>query len=155
MAGYCEFSKSNNAIDAENAGMLTASAIAKRIGHGATAAGVSMVMEPSEWHHTSCRYNETNYYDFAGDMEEARENNIDLTARIIEASKSENQRYRADVEWLEWSGTRKHPTASKHEAKNIEVEESGDWYIFHFEDGSKKRKKIDSTGTWVVRLGTW
>ena len=40
MAGYDGFSQSNNAVDAENAGLLTASGIVRRIGHGATAAGV-------------------------------------------------------------------------------------------------------------------
>ena len=160
MAGYDGFSKSNNAVAAENAGMLTASAVARRIGHGATAAGVKSVLERAAWHHTSKMYNCTDYFDYDSDLEEAAEDGRDLMTEIIAASKPvETVRYRADVEWLEFSpgryGSRKHPYSDKFEVKNVEVEERGDWYIFHFADGTTKRKRMDSTGTYVYRISTW
>jgi len=153
MAGYDEYSKSNNAVAAEDAGLLTASQVAKRIGHGATATGVKAVLTASEWHHTSKMYNCTDYFDFDGEAWDATESNRDLAAEIIAASKaSSGIRYRANVEWLEWGGSRKHPVATKYSAENIEVEERGDWFIFHFADGSKKRKGMFSAGTHVTRL---
>jgi len=154
MAGYADdFSKSNSAIAAENAGLMTASAVARLIGHGATAAGVKAVLEPGEWHHTSKMYNCTDYFDLDTAQEESAEEGRDLIAEITAASKpAPAVRYRADVEWLEWSGSRKHPRAMECSAENIEVEEKGDWYIFHFADGTTKRKHQDSTGTFVSRL---
>ena len=73
MAGYIEFSKSVNAALAEDRGLLTATALARRIGGGATAAGVAAVLVPSEWHHTSSYFNATNYYDFESDAAELAE----------------------------------------------------------------------------------
>ena len=152
MSGYDGFSKSNNALDAENRGLSTAYAVAKHIGHGATAAGVKAVLKPSEWHHTSKMYNETDYFDFEVDVEEAAGEGRDLAAEIIEVSKIKPQIYRADVVYLEWTGSRKHPRSAKIEYKNIEVEENGDWYIFHLPTGKIKRKGILSTGTCVEKI---
>ena len=154
MAGYADdFSKSNSAIAAENAGLMTASAVARLIGHGATAAGVKAVLEPGEWHHTSKMYNCTDYFDLDTAQEESAEEGRDLIAGIITASKTPKIiRYIADIEYLEFSGRRKHLKVEKFEFKDVEVEERGDWYIFHFADGTTKRKHQDSTGTFVSRL---
>lgn len=152
MSGYNGFSKSNNAIDAENQGLLTASQVAKRISHGATAAGVKAILKSTEWHHSSKFYNQVDYYDLEMELEEAKENGIDLFTEIIKASKKETVKYRADIEWLEFSGNCKHPRVSKFSEKNIEVEEKGDWFLFHFADGSIKRKGMFSTGTFVSKI---
>jgi len=152
MAGYDGYSKSNNAIDAENAGLLTASGVARRIGHGATAAGVKAVLKRAEWHHTSKMFNATGYFDFNADLIEAIETDRDLVAEIITASKTPDIiRYIADIEYLEFSGSRKHPEIEKFEFKDVEVEERGDWYIFHFSNGTTKRKGMYSTGTFVFK----
>jgi hypothetical protein len=60
MSGYCGFSKSNRAIEAEIAGKMTATALARQLKVSAKA--VARVLNPCEWHHTSCRFNATNYY---------------------------------------------------------------------------------------------
>ena len=77
-------------------------------------------------------------------------------AEIIAASKLvAGIRYKAYVEYLEFSWSRKHPKATEYEVKGVEVEEKGAWYIFHFADGLKKRKRRDSVGTSVYRKGRW
>lgn len=51
-----------NAVDAYDRGLLPASKIARKIGRGVTAADVAAVLNPAEWHHTSARFNKTNFY---------------------------------------------------------------------------------------------
>jgi len=142
MAGYNGYSKSNNAIEAEERGLMTASAIANIVGHGATAAGVKTVLTPVEWHHTSCHYNCTDYFDYDGDRD----------AEIVAASKATGDRYRANVVFVEWTGSRRHPRANTYRYEGIGVIETGEWYTFYLPDGSKKRKKVYSTGTEVNRI---
>lgn len=69
MAGYnWACGKSNNAVRAERAGKLTATAFAawvrrwKRFA-GCRAADVANALDPCEWHHTSKFFRTTNYYD--------------------------------------------------------------------------------------------
>jgi len=143
MAGYFEYSKSNNAIDAENNGCFPASILAKKLGVSSKA--IKELMTPCEYHHTSCWYNKTDYYD----MEYALEILDQLKAY---KPKLESESYIADVNWIEWEGTRKYPKAVKHHAENIEVIETGSFYIFKTNDGNIK-KKIGSNGTIVNRKG--
>ena len=74
MAGYNGYSKSNNAVDAENCGRFPATRLAKLLNVSVDA--IRQVLEPSEWHHTSSWYNETNYYDGAA-LLAALNNDID------------------------------------------------------------------------------
>jgi len=63
---YIGYSKSVRAVQAENDGLMTATDMAKwlrRYIKGITAFDIKEVLLPSEWHHTSCRYNCTNYYN--------------------------------------------------------------------------------------------
>ena len=60
MAGYCDYSMSNNAINAYNEGRMPASRLARVM--GITAADVREAA-PAEWHHTSKEFNCTNFYD--------------------------------------------------------------------------------------------
>lgn len=67
MAGYDGYSRSNNAIIAEEEGKYPASKFASIVKKhkkykGCTASDVSAVLLIDEWHHTSCRYNRTNFY---------------------------------------------------------------------------------------------
>lgn len=70
MAGYNGYSKSNNAVLAEMTGEMTATNFAKFLSRkygylkGCTAADIKAAkITESSWHHTSCKYNSTNYYD--------------------------------------------------------------------------------------------
>lgn len=63
MAGYSGFSKSNNAVAAEAEGKFPLTAAARKAGIPAEL--IRRFVHPCEWHHTSVRYNATNYYDVA------------------------------------------------------------------------------------------
>lgn len=68
MAGYAhDYSKSNNAVDAEARGLMTATQTAQHLraqGYkGTTAKAVSELVPAEEWHHSSKMYNRVNYYD--------------------------------------------------------------------------------------------
>lgn len=60
MAGYVGFSKSRNAVQAEKDGLMTASKLGKLL--KVSAKTISENLRALEWHHTSCKYNMTNYY---------------------------------------------------------------------------------------------
>jgi len=70
MAGYNHYSMSNNAVQAYNDGLLSASKIAARLKElsprrfrGIKAADIAEHCRYSEWHHTSAKYNATRFYD--------------------------------------------------------------------------------------------
>lgn len=143
MAGYSGFSKSNNAIAAEEQeGKFPATTLARMLGVSVQA--IKELLQPSAWHHTSKMYNKTDYYS----MEDAEEIIDQLKAFKVE--KPAEVSYRADVRWLTWGGTKSHPKAIEHKAEDIEVVEKGSFYLFKLPDGDL-RKKIGSNGTEVVR----
>ena len=132
MSGYQGFSKSNNAIKAESLFRFPASVLAKKL--KVKTGAIKALMEPCEWHHTSKHYNPTDYYDGEVFLE-LHENPGDLdnwgfdAEEIAEASKllealrtwqppRKNIKTWTDctVKWLEWGGTRKHPTATEETA---------------------------------------
>jgi hypothetical protein len=70
MSGYdWQNGKSNNAVDAEENGIMPASKIAAAVKRfrrfrGCTAADVKTALRRSEWHHTSKAFNRTDFFDF-------------------------------------------------------------------------------------------
>src|SRR5690348_3219737 len=139
IARYCEFSKSNNSIQAENRGLMTASDLARVLGVRTTA--VKDVLETSEWHHTSGWYNKTNYYDgqlliavAKNDLKEIENYDEDevaearqMLAKLLAESKHQKQSRTERtwtgccVDWLEWCGSRNHPHATERRADNATV----------------------------------
>lgn len=155
MAGYYGYSKSNNAIDAESENKYPASVAAKKLGVGTKA--IQTLMVPCEWHHTSIHYNRTDYYDVDRLLDvknglSTDEDDIDLYNRLktFKVEKLVTEVYTADVKYLTWSGTRKHPKATEHRYENIKVLEKGCFYTFYTPHGEIK-KKIGSHGTYVSR----
>ena len=70
MAGYHCYSKSNNALDAEKEGRYpitkAAPILAKKLNWSVPKARAFLLsIGTKEWHHTSCKYNATNYYDIS------------------------------------------------------------------------------------------
>ena len=121
MAGYSGFSKSNNAIDAEENDERNATQLAKLL-HCSSHA-VKNLLTPSSWHHTSKQFNKTNYYyeplltalaqkkelddfDRADFNEEEIEEARALLAKLQSYTKNdvpvtyEN----CHVDWIEWRG---------------------------------------------------
>lgn len=143
MAGYDDFSKSNNAIEAENNGRFPASVIAKKI--GVKTAAIKALMIPSEWHHTSSYYNKTSYYS----LEEAVEK-LDELKKWVNLDKS-YKLTNCIVEWLEWSGSRKHPKCEQHKAIGCLVEYNGkSTYKIILPDGKKITKRTGTNGFKVI-----
>lgn len=140
MAGYEGFSKSNNAVEAEERGLYPASIAAKKLGVSTEA--IKATLLPSEWHHTSSHYNVTDYYDINVDDEEM------AALKAFKVEKVDVLEFTADVEWIEWSGTRNHPKAVKHTHTGIFVTQKGKFYTFHLATGDV-RKQIGSRGTIV------
>ena len=76
---------------------------------------------------------------------------VQLAPRICTAN-DRGSVHIADVEWLTWSGTRKHPKAEEHKVKNVDVTERGSYYYFKDEYGIDTKKMIGSNGTRVKRI---
>jgi len=141
MAGYSGYSKSNNAIAAEQEGLFPASVLARKLRVSTEA--IKSILVPEEWHHTSSWYNRTDYYS----LEEAE---VKLQQLKAFAAPRKQEKYKADVAFLVWSGTRKHPKAKEINYTDIEVTEKGSYYVFATPLGNV-RKKIGSNGTKVRR----
>jgi hypothetical protein len=123
MAGYCGFSKSNNAVAAEESGRYPATTLGKLLGVKPKA--IKALMTASEWHHTSSRYNKTDYYD----AEEAQERLAELRA-WQEPKTDEIIHPGCSGEFIDWSGTRNYPKATVVEFKDLTVIEKKDWFTF-------------------------
>lgn len=166
MAGYSDYSKSNNAVDAEISGKYPISILAKKL-HIKTDA-IRAIMQPDEWHHTSCHYNRTNYYDgeymialASGDdlldydydsLEDAAE--LLLKLRAWQAPKTETNTYHhCDVNWLQWSGSRNRPVCDEMTAKDVTVIDKGKAFIVICLPGRDMRKKKTTNGLKVTLNG--
>lgn len=134
MAGYAGFSKSNNAVEAEQEGKYPASILAKKLKVSTEA--IKELLTPCEWHHTSNHYNRTDYYDMEDGLEILEKLKAYKTEKK-ELKKIENGK----IEYIVWTGSRNFPKANQY-IYNGDFEIKGEWLIF---DG--KRKKINSNGT--------
>lgn len=102
----------------------------------------------SSWHHTSSRYNKTDFYTvnedvIVGDREEFDEfvSNLDPDVKVKEKSPA----YYAEVKYVVWSGTRRYPVA-----KNIHTvaEIVDDWAFCGKE---RVKKKVSGNYFEIVR----
>ena len=162
MAGYADdFSRSRNAESAERRNCFPASRLAKRL--GVSTGAVKAILKPSERHHTSGRYNTTDYYDgdllLAIDINDAAEWGYD-TDEIAEATeqlgqlrawkppaKQEQTWTGCAVTWLAWGGSRKRPTATEETAENCEVTwKGGKMCSITLATGVKLRKGVETRG---------
>ena len=145
MSGYHHFSKSNNAISAEQNGQLPASKIAKKL--GVSAFVIKQNLKPSEWHHTSSWYNTTDYYDF-DEAKEFCESNEGL--KIIESFKQEKDEILnyedCKVTWLEWGGSRNNPTCSECTEYNAKVSVKGQTATITLSSGVIFKKRLTTNG---------
>lgn len=144
MSGYNGFRKSNNAVAAESNGRFPASECAKRLG-----VPVELVRSRggTEWHHTSTYYNRTKYYDLESIKEylETDEGHAHLNAIKLRLKENktapETVHADADVRWLEWGGTRKHPKAIEMSASGAAVTDRGGTFVeVKLTTGEKFRK---------------
>ena len=134
MAGYHNYSKSNNALAAESSGLFPASVLAKML--GVKTAAIRALMTPSEWHHTSKHYNVTNYYS-----EDAAIEIMDDLRAWRDKPKDQVELDGCTGSYLIWSGTRRHPHAKKISFGPVRVTNKGDWFILHLPDGDMRKHK--------------
>jgi hypothetical protein len=139
MAGYSGFSKSNNAVYAEENDRFPATKLGKIL--GISPAAIKAVLTPCEWHHTSKHYNKTNYYD----LEEANEK-IDQLKAWKPEKKDEQVFEGCTVCWIEWSGTRNYPRKIEHKIINVTVTKKGDWFHFDHVINEKLTVKMKKNG---------
>jgi hypothetical protein len=168
MAGYNGYSKSNNAVWAEDNNCFPASILARELKVKTNA--IKCLVEPSEWHHTSSWFNSTDYYDGSlliplaknmmpdesyycdeDDLFEAAD--LLLKLRAFREPKAigwtdDN----CDVDWIEWDGSRKRPKAIEHSEKRCHVEFNGkSTYKIKTPSGYTFTKREGANGFYIYR----
>lgn len=144
MAGYSGYSMSNNAVMAYEDGEKPLSKWTKaEIMEGIEKLQKmpikllkEVALSYSSWHHTSNRFNKTDFYSIDEDkLEELTDDKIE---KMVFDYKSEKVPGPVEERWrcafLEWSGTRKHPKATEIVEEGVV---KGDW--FYRNDGTKKK----------------
>ena len=132
MAGYYNYSKSNNAIAAERNGRYPASHAAKML--GVPVAWVKL-QGTNEWHHTSARYNVTNYYDLETlqehlDTPEGQEQLAQVRAEEAATKRVETTVLTdATVRWVEWTGFQRFRKAVEHKEEGATVTYAGGKFV--------------------------
>lgn len=151
MAGYAhDYSKSNNAINAEECGLMTATTIAAHLrdqGYkGVTAKAIHELVPAEEWHHSSKMYNRVNYYDPQVAEEYIKEGLEEWKARRKNATQP--QTALGSISWKEWSGGARSRTFTEHTYSG-EYEVKGDWLTFTYQ-GKRIRKKASGNSITVI-----
>ena len=148
MSGYSpDFSMSNNAIAAYENGLRPASKIP-----GVPAALVKEFCRPDEWHHSSKAYNRVNFYNPAEvraifGLEVSEE--FDADPRAVAAlavhkagGSSAETHLNCYVEWIEWSGSLKRPTATERAAEGCTVVVKGQTATITLPGGQTLTKRL-------------
>ncbi|ATI44270.1 hypothetical protein CO725_01030 [Vibrio parahaemolyticus] len=135
--GYDGYSKSINAIEAEDSGKFPLTEIKKRT--KLQSETIKEFFTPCEWHHTSKQYNKTHYYDLS-------EIESGITEQVLDFDKQLKAKKRLDkgqtfkgceVEWSEWINKKRYD----YKEENCTVHVKG-----------KKHTIITSTGYQFVKM---
>lgn len=157
MAGYMRWSMSNNAVSAYEDGEKPLSKWTKtNIFEAIEESDINIkcsidklrkvpvkilkeiCLSYSSWHHTSNHYNKTDFYSVDEyKLEQLTDEEIDKLLSDYETERKEStapeeEKWRCT--FLEWGGTRKHPTATKITEEGIV---KGNW--FYRQNGTKKK----------------
>lgn len=166
MAGYCDFSMSNNAKAAYWDGLVPASKI-----RGVPAELVRRFCEPKEWHHTSSRFNCTDFYDpevvrsvFGLQPEDYKPDPyaVEALEEWKAAKKKAPEVFNGcTVEWLHWTRdyyNRRRPIERREEGCRVEIK--GATAKITLPSGKLMTKRITSVsitgpGIETVRANKW
>jgi hypothetical protein len=145
---------SDRAVEAYSHGKMTAGNVAswlkRKYRWNLIATDVKEHIRYDEWHHTSNHFNMTEFFqkesilEFLSYLENRR-----LFRKISENRKKENKKtsvvkkYKATIEWLEWTGTRKHPHATECSAELFYTKKN-DWLI------CLRRKNKNTRGLYIL-----
>lgn len=106
----------------------------------------------SEWHHTSSRYNKTDFYEVDDEAF------INASEKEITEWKNESHELhtspckKGTITYLVWYGSLKHPKAYEATLRNMLIQEKGSFYYVYDPAKSNKlvlKKKIGGRGTTV------
>ena len=168
MSGYYNYSMSNNAISAYDAGRMPRSKWDKdslisalsEIYDSETMADLKkfsvevlrrVFLQRTEWHHTSSYYNETDFYEVFDEFESyyalelCRETKKNIACERDAKKHSSKCSIKALCKYLEWEGTRKHPKAIEKEGY-CWIDSAQKWAYF---DGFKK--STSARGFFIVK----
>lgn len=139
-------------FSAENKLSFTMSLLAK----APKAVITDLVLIKSSWHHTSSFVNRTDFYkidtNILSKLTDERIEEAIESHKTIANAEPYIIKYKGTIEYLEWSGTRNHPKATKCELKDVNIEEKGCFYLITDASGNLiLKKKIGSNGTYVTR----
>ncbi len=162
MAGYNGYSMSNNAVEAYQRGEMplskwTKTEIIEEIEEAVRCKDLELkcsfskikkipvkmlkqiCLYKSSWHHTSNHYNCTDFYslDLSG-LESLTDEKIDAIISDCRREQEKPEEEKWICAFLEWSGTRKHPKATRIVEEGIV---KGNW--FFRKNGSKKSTKAN------------
>ena len=140
--------KSDNALAAEREGRFPATGIGRALRFPASAV-LALAPDDGEWHHSSKYANEVRYFDletcreyFASEVGQAA-----LVAWTAAQKSSPTNVYDDQtVIWLEWGGTRKHPSADKCEAEGCTVAVRGNTATVTRPNGQTFQKRLTTRG---------
>lgn len=109
------------------------------------------VLSNTSWHHTSAKFNKTDFYSIDEDIiDELTETEIEKWQAKTEAKKAEPVVRKGDFKYIEWAGTKSRPKPIEHNLENVNIETKGSFYIVTDDAGNELvRKKIGSNGTFV------
>ncbi len=146
MAGYNNFSKSNNAIDAESNGRFPASVVAKKL--KVPTSVITDNHSPCEWHHSSKAYNKVDYYDLE-DISTWLGTTKGKAA--VEAAKAALKSgatiyHNCHVEWLEWSGSLRNAKCTEKKANGATVSVKGVTATVTLATGETFQKRLSTNG---------
>ena len=174
-AGYHGYSMSNNAVSAYESGEKPLSnwdkdSLLQGIKESADDPEIAKILSKlplkelkdrfltrSSWHHTSSHYNRTNFYSINDWVvseltPEKAQAIVDEVKNAPKAQPSAPAVYKGDIDYLEWTGTRKHPRPIKHRLEDVNIEERGSFYIVTDDSGNEiLRKKMGSNGTHITK----
>ncbi len=150
MAGYDNHSMSNNARAAYADGLVPASKVP-----GVPTALVRQFCTANEWHHTSSRYNETDFFDphevrctFGLETDSDFPANPKAVATLAAAKQPAAVLVLTGVrvEWLEWGGSRNYPTCRQQAADGCRVEIKGQTATITLPTGQVLTKRLHTKG---------
>lgn len=173
MAGYYNYSMSNNAVSAYANGEKPISKWTKSeiidtlVSEGISSEKIDLIkklsakavkahcLRRSSWHHTSSHYNRTDFYEvFAPFIENESIRTIeswivsDQAEKNAPKQKIESAPQKAKVIYLEWVGTRKHPKAKEVTAIG-EITADGKWFV---EEGCHNKHSTSARGFKVLEI---
>jgi len=147
--GYINYSYSEGAADARANGEFPATDLARELKKRfrgrhplipkITARDIRQALTPSAWHHTSARYNETDFFSARLDADDWRELFSAIRERLAEPEPVWKPCSSAVIKM--WGGSRRHPTCVEQTISPVAYLRVGDWYTFKFADGMTLRKK--------------